>query len=48
MSLTVRNAPGESVQLTDIPFAQGGEAVAHAVPRLPAGVGKLCHPQVLQ
>ena len=48
MSLTVRNAAGESVQLSDIPFAQGGEAVVHAVPRFPGVVVKLYHPQVLQ
>lgn len=48
MSPTVRNAAGESVQLTDTPFAQGGEAAVHAVPRFPSVVVKLYHPQVLQ
>ena len=48
MSLTVRNAAGESVQLSDAPFAQGGEAAVHAVPRFPGVVVKLYHPQVLQ
>lgn len=48
MSLTVRNATGESVQLSDTPFAQGGEAAVHAVPRFPSAVVKLYHPQVLQ
>lgn len=48
MSLTVRNAAGESVQLSDTPFAQGGEAAVYAVPRFPGVVVKLYHPQVLQ
>ncbi|GAB1423602.1 hypothetical protein MASR2M16_08360 [Thauera terpenica] len=48
MSLTVRNAAGESVQLFDTPFAQGGEAAVHAVPSFPSVVVKLYHPQVLQ
>lgn len=48
MSLTVRNTAGESVQLSDTPFAQGGEAAVHAVPRFPSVVVKLYHPQVLQ
>lgn len=48
MSLTVRNAAEESVQLSDSPFAQGGEAAVHAVPKFPGVVVKLYHPQVLQ
>ncbi len=48
MTLTVRNAAGESVQLTDTPFAQGGEAVVHAVPLYPGVVVKLYHGHVLQ
>lgn len=48
MSLTVRNTAGESVQLADSPFAQGGEAVVHAVPKYPNAVVKLYHPQVLE
>lgn len=47
MALTVCNTAGESVQLADTPFAQGGEAVVYAVPRYPAAVVKLYHPQVL-
>lgn len=48
MSITVRNAAGESVQLSDTPFAQGGEAAVYSVPRFPGVVVKLYHPQVLQ
>jgi len=48
MSITVHNAAGESVQLSDNPLAQGGEAAVHAVPRFPNVVVKLYHPQVLQ
>ncbi|WP_295446092.1 hypothetical protein [uncultured Thiodictyon sp.] len=48
MTLTVRNAAGETVQLADTPFAQGGEAAVHAVPKFPGVVVKLYHPQVLQ
>jgi len=48
MTLTVRNAAGESVQLSDNPFAQGGEAAVHSVPRFPGVVVKLYHPHVLQ
>lgn len=48
MSITVRNTAGESVQLSDMPFAQGGEAAVHSVPRFPGVVVKLYHPQVLQ
>lgn len=48
MTFTVRNTAGESVQLSDTPFAQGGEAAVHAVPRYPGVVVKLYHPQVLQ
>lgn len=47
MVLTVCNTAGESVQLADTPFARGGEAVVYAVPRYPAAVVKLYHPQVL-
>lgn len=46
MSLTVRNATGESVQLSNSPFAQGGEAAVHAVPKFPGVVVKLYHPLV--
>lgn len=48
MTLTVRNLAGDSVLLSDEPFAQGGEAAVHAVPRFPGVVVKLYHPQVLQ
>lgn len=48
MSLTIRNAAGESVQLSDTPFAQGGEAAVHAVPQYPGVVVKLYHDHVLQ
>ncbi len=48
MSLTVRNAAGESVQLSDTPLAQGGEAAVYAVPKFSGVVVKLYHPQVLQ
>lgn len=48
MRLTVRNAAGESVLLSDTPLAQGGEAAVHAVPMFPGVVVKLYHPQVLQ
>lgn len=48
MSLTVRSPAGESVSLSDTPFAQGGEAVVYAVPRFPGAVVKLYHPQVLE
>lgn len=48
MTLTVRNAAGETVQLAETPFAQGGEAAVHAVPKFPGVVVKLYHPQVLQ
>lgn len=48
MALTVRNTAGESVQLAETAFAQGGEAAVHAVPRFPGVVVKLYHPQVLQ
>lgn len=48
MSLTVRDAAGESVHLSETPFAQGGEAAVHAVPRFSGVVVKLYHPQVLQ
>ena len=48
MTLTVRNNAGESVQLSDTPFAQGGEAAVHAVPQFLGVVVKLYHPQVLQ
>lgn len=48
MTFTVRNTAGESVQLSDTAFAQGGEAAVHAVPQYPGVVVKLYHPQVLQ
>lgn len=48
MSFTVCNVAGESVQLSGTPFAQGGEAAVHAVPKFPDVVVKLYHPQVLQ
>ena len=48
MSLTVCDVAGESVQLSDTPFAQGGEAAVHAVLRFPGVVVKLYHLQVLQ
>lgn len=48
MTLTVRNTAGESVQLADHPFAQGGEAAVHAVTVYPGVVVKLYHPQILQ
>ena len=48
MTFTVKNLAGESVQLSDTPFAQGGEAAVHAVPRFPSVVVKLYHTQILQ
>lgn len=48
MTLTVRNAAGETVQLAETPFAQGGEAAVYAVPKFSGVVVKLYHPQVLQ
>ena len=48
MPFTVRNTAGESVQLAEEAFAQGGEAAVHAVPAYPGVVVKLYHPQVLQ
>jgi DNA-binding helix-hairpin-helix protein with protein kinase domain len=48
MTLTVRNLAGESVQIADTAFAQGGEAAVHAVPRYSGVVVKLYHDQVLQ
>lgn len=47
MALSIQNASGDSVQLTETAFAQGGEAAVHAVPRFPGVVVKLYHPQVL-
>lgn len=48
MSLIVRSAAGETVNLSDKPFAQGGEAAVHTVLRFPSVVVKLYHPTVLQ
>ena len=48
MTLSVRNATGEYVQLADTPFAQGGEAAVHAVPKFSGAVVKLYHAPVLQ
>lgn len=47
MKFIVRNASGDSVQLSDTPFAQGGEAAVHAVSSFPGVVVKLYHPNVL-
>lgn len=48
MSLSVCNAAGETVQLEETPFAQGGEAAVHDVVRFPGVVVKLYHPRILQ
>lgn len=48
MSLAVRSPTGESVSLSETPFAQGGEAVVYTVPRFPNAVVKLYHPQILE
>lgn len=47
MTTIVQTAHGESVRLSEIPFAQGGEAAVHEVPQYPNVVVKLYHPQVL-
>ena len=47
MSLAIHSPIGESVSLSDTPFARGGEAVVYAVPRFPGAVVKLYHTQVL-
>lgn len=44
---TVQTIHGEAVQLSDTPFAQGGEAAVYEVPKYPNVVVKLYHPQVL-
>ena len=48
MSLAVRSPAGESVHLSDTPFAQGGEAVVYEVPHFSGAVVKLYHPKVLE
>ncbi len=48
MPLNVRSAAGETVQLTEQPFAQGGEAAVHTVTAYPSVVVKLYHPDVLR
>lgn len=47
MTSIVQNASGESVRLSETPFAQGGEAAVHDVPQYPSVVVKLYHPHVL-
>lgn len=47
MALIIQSAAGDSVQLSETPFAQGGEAAVHTVPQYPGVVVKLYHPQVL-
>ena len=48
MGMTVHGPSGESVQLAETAFAQGGEAAVHAIPCYPGVVVKLYHPQILQ
>lgn len=48
MTITVRNLSGAAVQLSETPFAQGGEAAVHTVPQHLNVVVKLYHPQVLE
>ncbi|HNQ49525.1 MAG TPA: hypothetical protein PKI22_08940 [Hydrogenophilus thermoluteolus] len=47
MALAVRNRAGETVTLSDKPFARGGEAEVYDVPKYPNAVVKIFHPQVL-
>jgi DNA-binding helix-hairpin-helix protein with protein kinase domain len=47
MTRSVRNTAGESVELAERPFAQGGEAAVYGVPKYPGVVVKLYYPQVL-
>lgn len=48
MTLSVRDAAGNSVLLADEPFAQGGEAAIHTVLQHPNVVVKLYHPRILE
>jgi DNA-binding helix-hairpin-helix protein with protein kinase domain len=48
MSITLRDPAGKSVQLSDTPFAQGGEAAVYDVPQFPNVVVKHYHKQVLE
>lgn len=48
MSIIVRKTAGESAQLSDIPFVQGGEVAVHSVSKFPGVVVKQYHPQVQQ
>lgn len=48
MTITVHDQTGKSVQLSDTPFAQGGEAAVYSVPQVPNAIVKLYHPQVLK
>jgi len=48
MTICVRDPNGETVQLSETPLAQGGEAAVYTVSRYPNVVVKLYHPRVLQ
>lgn len=48
MTHTVRNAAGDTVQIAETPFAQGGEAAVHAVQGYDNVVVKLYHPPILK